>query len=123
MRGFVRTLGQKPKVLFTGFVIVGSKFVYLTPLLAGIGRLLNISNIFTTRTVGVVALSSRNAFAVTNFLLQFEPVRPTRQVVGFVGGAIGCLGLRPIVRGTNGSVWIGRMPKLRLSRWHLSGKN
>ena len=45
MRGFVRTLGQKPKVLFIGFVIVGSKFGYLTPLLAGIGRLLNISNI------------------------------------------------------------------------------
>ena len=45
MRGFVRTLGLKLKVLFTGFVTVGSKSGYLTPLLAGIGRLLSTSNI------------------------------------------------------------------------------
>ena len=58
MRGFVPILGQKPKVLFTGSVLVGSKFDYLTPLLAGIGRLLNISNMSTIRTVGAEALSS-----------------------------------------------------------------
>ena len=58
MRGFARILGQRPKALFIGFVTVGSKFGYLTLLPAGIGRLLNISNTFTTRTVGVVALSS-----------------------------------------------------------------
>ena len=47
MRGFVRTLGQRRKVLFIGFAIAGLKFGYLTPLLAGTDRLLNISNIFT----------------------------------------------------------------------------
>ena len=34
----MRTLGQKLKVLLIGFVTVGSKFDYLTPLLTGIGR-------------------------------------------------------------------------------------
>ena len=58
MRGFALILGQRRKVLFTGFVIAGLKFGSLTLLLAGTGRLLNISNTFTTRTVGVVALSS-----------------------------------------------------------------
>ena len=58
MRGFVRTLGPKPKVLFTGYVIAGLKFGYLTPRLAGIGRLLSISNTFTIRIVGAVELSS-----------------------------------------------------------------
>ena len=53
MRGFAPILSQKPRVLFLGFATVGSKFGYLTPLLAGIGRLLNTSNTYTTRTVGV----------------------------------------------------------------------
>ena len=52
MRGFVQTLGQRRKVLFIGFVIAGLKLGYLTPLLAGTDRRLNI------RTVGVVELSS-----------------------------------------------------------------
>ena len=54
----MRILGQRQKVLFIGFVIVGLKFGYLTPLLAGIDRLLNISNMSTIGTVGVVELSS-----------------------------------------------------------------
>ena len=58
MRGSVRTLGRRRKVLFIGFAIAGSKSGYHTPLLAGTDRLLNISNTFTTRTVGVVGLSS-----------------------------------------------------------------
>ena len=58
MRGFVRTLAQRRKVLFIGFVIADLKFGYRTPLLAGIGRLLNISNMSTIRIVGAVALSS-----------------------------------------------------------------
>ena len=57
MRGFA-ILGQRRKVLFIGYAIAGSKLGYLTPLLAGTGRLLNKSNTLTTRTVGVVALSS-----------------------------------------------------------------
>ena len=52
------TLGPKPKVLFIGFVIAVSKSGFHTPLLAGIGRLLNISSTFTIRIVGAVALSS-----------------------------------------------------------------
>ena len=58
MRGFVRILGQKPKVLFIGFAIAVSKSGFHTPLPAGIGRLLNISNTFTIRIVGAVAWSS-----------------------------------------------------------------
>ena len=58
MRGFVLTLGPKPKVLFIGFVIAVSKSGFHTPLLAGIGRLLNISSTFTIRIVGAAALSS-----------------------------------------------------------------
>ena len=53
-----RRLHERYCALFIGFVTVGSKFGYLTPLLAGKGRLLNISNTITTRNVGVVALSS-----------------------------------------------------------------
>ena len=51
-RGFALTLGQKPKVLFIGFAIAGLKLDYLTPLLAGIGRLLNISNMSTIGIAG-----------------------------------------------------------------------
>ena len=58
MRAFVRTLSQRRRVLFIGFVTAGSKLGYLAPLLAGTDRLLNISTTFTTRTVGVVVLSS-----------------------------------------------------------------
>ena len=47
--------------------------------------------------VELLNLSSCNAFAATDFLRRFEPERPTRRLVGFVGGAIGCSGLRPIV--------------------------
>ena len=58
MRDFVRIFGPKPKVLFIGFAIVVSKFGFHTPLLAGIGRLLNTCNTFLIRIVGAVALSS-----------------------------------------------------------------
>ena len=58
MRGFVRTLGQRRKVLFIGFALAGLKLGDPTPLLAGTDRLLNISNMSTIGTVGVVALSS-----------------------------------------------------------------
>ena len=58
MRGFALIFGQKPEVLFIGFAIAGSKFGYLTPLLAGTGRLLNISNMSTIGIVGGVELSS-----------------------------------------------------------------
>ena len=47
MNAFAPTLGQRQKVLFIGFATVGLKFGYLTPLLAGIGRVLNISNTST----------------------------------------------------------------------------
>ena len=54
----MRTLGQKLKVLFIGLVTADSKFDYRTPLLAGIGRLLNINNMSTIGIVGVVELSA-----------------------------------------------------------------
>ena len=54
----MRILGPKPKVLSTGFAIAVSKLGFHTPLLAGIGRLLNISNTFIIRIVGAVVLSS-----------------------------------------------------------------
>ena len=41
-----------------GLGIVGSKLGYLTPLLAGTGRLLSTNSKYSTRTVGVVVLSS-----------------------------------------------------------------
>ena len=46
------------KGLFIGFALVGSKLGYLTPLLAGTGRLLSTNSIYTTRIVGVMVLSS-----------------------------------------------------------------
>ena len=52
------TLGRRLRVLYMGFVSVVSKFGFLTPLLAGIGKLLNTSNISTVKIVGVVALSA-----------------------------------------------------------------
>ena len=52
------TLGLKPKVLFIGYAIAGLKLDYLIPLLAGIGRLLNISNMSTIGIAGAVELSS-----------------------------------------------------------------
>ena len=55
---FCANIRPEAEGLFIGFASVGLKLGYLTPLLAGTGRLLNISNTFTTRTVGVVALSS-----------------------------------------------------------------
>ena len=58
MRGFVRTLGQKPLVLYIGYAIAVSKSGFHTPLPAGIGRLPSISNMFTIRIVGAVELSS-----------------------------------------------------------------
>ena len=42
MRGFVPTLGQRRRALFIGFAIAGLKFDFLTPLLAGTDKLLNI---------------------------------------------------------------------------------
>ena len=42
---------------------------------------------------------------------------PTKRDVGFVGGAIGCLDLLPIVQGTSGSAWTGLRPMLWRSRW------
>ena len=64
---FAPTLGQKQRVLYFGFAIVGLKLGYLTPFLAGIGRLLNINNTFTTRIVGVVVLSRWSAFVAQTF--------------------------------------------------------
>ena len=58
MNDFVPTSGQRPKALFIGFATVDLKFVYHTPLLAGIGKLLSISNMCIIRTVEAVRLSS-----------------------------------------------------------------
>ena len=55
---FVPTLGRRQKVLFTGSVIAALRFVFRTPLLGGIGKLLSISNMCIMRIVGAVQLSS-----------------------------------------------------------------
>ena len=52
MNDFAPTLGRKPRVLLIGFAIVVLKFGFLSPLLAGIGKLLNTSNTSTVRGVG-----------------------------------------------------------------------
>ena len=58
MKGFVPTLGRTPRVLYIGFASVALKFGFLTPRLAGIGKLLSTSNVYTIRTIGAVVLSS-----------------------------------------------------------------
>ena len=58
MNVFVPTLGQRQKVLFTGSVIVALRFVFRTPRLGGIGKLLSTNNMCTIRIVEEVQLSS-----------------------------------------------------------------
>ena len=54
----VPTSSRRQKVLLIGFAIAVSRFVFRTPLLGGIGKLLGTSNMCTIRIVGAVQLSS-----------------------------------------------------------------
>ena len=49
---FCASIRPEAEGLFIGFAIAMSKFGHLPPPLTGLGKLLNTSDIFTTRTVG-----------------------------------------------------------------------
>ena len=114
---FVRIFSRMLGGMSIGDVLVGSRFVYPLTLPGVIGQRLNISSMFTTRIVGVVALSNSNAFGATNCSQLFGPERPMRLVVGFVAGATRCFGLLPTVLDTKGSALIShrRLLLLRLA--------
>ena len=117
MRGFVRTLGQRQKVLFIGFVYNCGFEVRLSHTASRRDRQTAQHKQYVhhrnCRGGGVEQLKCVRCNK------QCEPMQPTKLVVVFLGGAIGCSGLLPIVHGTRGFALTGLMPMLSLSRWLL----